>query len=58
MAIVAMISARISLDFLVAITMLLGANAFYPFASSRLGVSNSCRVNSGLSMSATNDKIR
>jgi len=58
MAIVAMISARISLGFLVANTILLGTNAFSPFVPSGLGVSNNCRVNSGLSMSATNDKIR
>ena len=58
MAIVAMISARISLGFLIVNTMFLRTNAFSPFASFGFGVSNTCRVNSGLSMSETIDKIR
>ena len=58
MAVCVMMSDRISLDFLIVNTMLLRTNTFSPFASSIFGVSNTCRVNSGLSTSETNDTIR
>ena len=57
MAIFVMMSASIFWGFLIVNTILLRTNTFSPFASSIFGVSNTCRVNLGLSMSETNDTI-